>query len=137
MRNTMRSLMVGVALLGGLVGTGVVAAKAAPIEFHERFEGYIPQCPGEGYVWVDGYYNDGYWVPGAWVFRGHRGWDRGYAYYGGGYGYDRDRRFEGRDRDDRRYEGRRDEGRRFEGRGWDRGGDRGGDRGRGDRGGRR
>jgi len=127
MRNTMRSLMVGVALLGGLAGVGTVAAKAAPIEFHERFEaGYIPPCPGEGYIWTAGYYNGGYWVPGAWVFRGHRDFDRGYAYYGGGYRFDNDhRRFEGRDRDDRRFEGRRDEGRGFQGRGGDRGGDRG------------
>jgi len=124
MRNTMRSLMVGVALLGGLFGAGTVAASAAPIEFHERFEaGYIPPCPGDGYVWTAGYYNGGYWVPGEWIFRGGRGFDRGYAYYGGG--YRNDRRYEFRDRDDRRFEGRRDEGRRFEGRGGDRGGERG------------
>ncbi len=58
-------------------------------------EGYdtaaIPPCPGDGYVWTVGYYNGGYWVPGAWRFRGagyrvYPGWGRGYAYgYGGGY----------------------------------------------------
>jgi hypothetical protein len=126
MRNTMRTItqkmMVGVALLGGVLGAGTVAANAAPIEFHERFEaGYIPPCPGDGYVWTAGYYNGGYWVPGAWAFRGHRGFDRGYAYYGGGNRFDNDHRYAFRDRDDRRFEGRRDEGRRYEGRGEDRG----------------
>ena len=132
MRNTMRSIaqkmVVGVALVGGLLGAGTLAANAAPIGFHERFvAGYVPPCPGDGYVWVAGYYNGGYWVPGAWVFRG-RGFDRGYAYYGGGYRYDRDRHF-----DDRRFEGRRDEGQRFEARG----GERNGERGHGDFRGRR
>jgi len=51
----------------------------------------IPPCPGDGYVWTVGYYSGGYWVPGAWVFRGagyrvYPGWNRGYAYgYGRGY----------------------------------------------------
>ena len=101
----------------------------APIEFHERFEaGYIPPCPGEGYVWTAGSYSGGYWMPGEWVYRGHRDYDRGdydrgYAYYGGGFRYDNDRRYEHRDRDDRRFEGRRDDGRRYDGRDSYRGGE--------------
>jgi hypothetical protein len=63
-------------------------------------EGYIPPCPGDGYVW------DG----GVWVLRGYRGVDRGYGYgpvarYDRGYdrGFDR-----GHDRGfDRGYRGRR------------------------------
>jgi hypothetical protein len=68
-----------------MLGAGAVAANAAPLEFHGGYGGryvetYVPPCPGDGYVWTAGYYNGGYWVPGAWVFRGGRGWDRGYAY---------------------------------------------------------
>jgi hypothetical protein len=48
---------------------------------------YIPPCPGDGYFWTAGYDNGGYWVPGAWTFRGRVGVDRGYAY--GGYAYGR------------------------------------------------
>jgi hypothetical protein len=101
MRNTNwnvgRKLMLGTALVAGLLGVGAVAANAAPRDFrggHESVRGYdrpvvrgygyrpgfgvavgapyasayIPPCPGEGYVWLGG----------AWVFRGG---------YRGGYGY--------------------------------------------------
>jgi hypothetical protein len=59
---------------------------------------YVQPCPGPGYVWIAGYYADGYWVPGSWNFpgrgagigvrfggpvgRGRVGWGRGPA---GGY----------------------------------------------------
>ena len=111
MRNTIRNLMLGTALVAGLLGTGV--ANAAPRDFRgaparENFRGpergfgyryerpvvrgygggyggpgfgiavggpvvggYIPPCPGDGYVWLGG----------AWVFRGgYRAGFRGYGY---------------------------------------------------------
>ncbi len=121
MRNTIRNLMLGTALVAGLLGTGV--ANAAPRDFRgaparENFrgpergfeyryerpvvrgyggpgfgvvvgapvvEGYIPPCPGDGYVWLNG----------AWVFRGgYRAGYRGYGYgpvarVEGGRGYGR------------------------------------------------
>jgi len=117
--NAGRRLMLGTALVAGLLGTGAVAANAAPREFRGQvgrdngrgFErpvvrgygrgygygysyvrpglglevggpvvgGYIPPCPGDGYVWLGG----------AWVFRGRPEVARGY-----GYGYGRDGRFD-------------------------------------------
>src|ERR1700741_2125144 len=74
-----------------------------------------PLCPGDGYIWVPGYWaygeDDYYWVPGVWVLApqpgylwtpgywgfegGHYGWHPGYwgrhiGFYGGvnyGFGY--------------------------------------------------
>src|SRR5215469_15784551 len=74
-----------------------------------------PLCPGDGYIWVPGYWaygeDDYYWVPGVWVLApqpgylwtpgywgfegGHYGWHAGYwgthiGFYGGvnyGFGY--------------------------------------------------
>jgi hypothetical protein len=148
MRNTMKNYMLGMTLVAGLFGTGVVAANAAPQEFHSRGERgsergfdrgngrsydrpevrrdfarrefvrpigrpvygggygveyadtYIPPCPGDGYFWTAGYYNDRYWVPGAWTFRGRVGFDRGYAY--------------GRDYRDNRFVAERHEDRHFD-----------------------
>jgi hypothetical protein len=131
-RNTGRNWMLGMAMIAGMLGAGAATANAAQVQFQVGYdwryaESYVPACPGEGYVWVAGYYNGGYWVPGAWVFRGHRDWDRGYA-YGRDFRYDRryeERHFDrdrdwdrGRDRDhDRRYDDRRSDyrGREFDG----------------------
>jgi hypothetical protein len=129
--NAGRKLMLGTALIAGLLGTGAVAANAAPREYRgpvgrdygRGFErpvvrgygrgfgygyagpgfgvavggpvvgGYIPPCPGDGYVWLGG----------AWVFRGRPEVARGY-----GYGYGRDGRF------DRGYARGNDRGRGFD-----------------------
>ena len=118
--NTKRNWVLGLAMIAGVLGAGAATANAAQVRFEVGYNGqyaesYVPPCPGEGYVWTAGYYNGGYWVPGAWVFRGGRGWDRHYA-------YDRDYRY------DRRYEERhfdrdrgwdRDRDRRFDDRRWD------------------
>ena len=100
--------MLGAALVAGGLGLGATTAQAA--EFRVVVGGptaYIPPYPGPGYVWVAGYYNDGYWVPGYWNYAGvgyvrdrapvviyDRDHDRGYAYAARD-----DRRF---DRDDHR-----------------------------------
>ena len=105
--------MLGAALVAGGLGLGATSAQAA--EFRVVVGGpaaYIPPCPGAGYVWVAGYYNDGYWVPGYWNYAG--------------VGYYRDRGpvvFYDRDRDDHRFYG---DDRRFD-RDDHRGGDRDGD----------
>lgn len=81
---------------------------------------YVPPCPGAGYVWQAGYYNEGVWFPGAWIFGG------GPRVYGYGYG---GRAFAGGY--DRRGDDRRgfDRGRVEAGRGGERGFARGGERG--------
>lgn len=50
-----------------------------------------PYCPGEGYIWVPGYWayteSGYYWVPGSWVFPPETGyyWTPGYWEYTGNY----------------------------------------------------
>ena len=103
----------GAAVLAGGLGLGATSAQAAQVRVYVRAGDavYIPPCPGPGYAWVAGYYNDGYWVPGYW------------NYVGVGYRvYDRDDfRYRTYDRDDfRRYD--RDD---FRHRDWDRDHERG------------
>jgi hypothetical protein len=106
--NVGRKLMVGTALIVGLLGTGAVAANAQSREFrggHESGRGYErPAYRGyergyeRGYGYRPGFgvavgapYADAYippcpgegyvWLGGAWVFRGgYRGGGRGYGY---------------------------------------------------------
>ena len=95
MRNTIRNTghkwMLGLAMLAAVSSLGATSAHAAPLQFRVQYgagygENYVPPCPGEGYVWTAGYYNGGYWVPGAWVFQGG---GRAYGYGFRGYDYDR------------------------------------------------
>ena len=130
MRN-MQNWMLGIALVAGTLGVGNLIANAVPLQDQREYaEGYIPACPGPGYIWVAGYYNAGYWVPGTWVFRGRQDWDRNQGFFASwgwhrdrdrGYRYDgdrRDHRDRGYDRDWDRHRGR-DFGRE-QGRGYDR-----------------
>jgi hypothetical protein len=119
----------------GIGGYGPVYAPAPPPPVYEQ-----PPCPGEGYIWVDGYWNPlggrYYWRPGYWrapAYYGYRGgraydysprgYDRGYSYRERG-GYDRyDRGGRGWDRGNRggygRNEFRHEDGRgRHEERDW-------------------
>lgn len=57
---------------------------------------YAPPCPGPGYVWVAGYYNGPYWVPGYWAYREDY-YPRSYYVRGYYYHHDHDH---WRDRDD-------------------------------------
>ncbi len=129
MGTTGRNWMLGFALTAGLLGTGLAASAAQEYREHRdrdrhydrddrRYEqrydnrneyygggtvqSYIPPSPGEGFTWVAGYYNGGYWVPGSWVFRGYPSY-RAYGYptqnYGGEQRVDRDRAYRDRDRD--------------------------------------
>ena len=92
---------------GGYVGVGGGYGYGGGVVVND----YIPPCPGDGYLWTAGYYNGGYWVPGAWTFGGNRGFVGGYAY---GRGYERG--FAGRG-----FEGRREVGGFQGGRGGERG----------------
>lgn len=90
--------MLGAAIVAGGLGLGATSAQAA--EFRVAIGGpaaYIPPCPGPGYAWVAGYYNNGYWVPGYWNNAGYRDRvvvrDRGFYQDHGG------RRFDHRDGD--------------------------------------
>ena len=100
-------------MVAGLLGTGAATANAAQFGFRGGVvEGYIPPCPGEGYVWVAGYYDGDYWVPGTWVFQGYGYGGRAYVGFGGyrdgfrgGYGRDYGR---GGYNDDRGFRSTRD-----------------------------
>lgn len=112
--------MLGAAVVAGGLGLGATSAQAAQIRVVVGGgpAAYIPPCPGAGYVWVAGYYNDGYWVPGYWNYAGYGGG----VVVGGRFGYvDRDRVYY-RDRDDYRHFDRDDH------RGFDRDDHRGFDR---------
>jgi hypothetical protein len=79
----MRKLMLGAALVAGALGLGANKAQAAEFGVYARGPvAYVPPCPGPGYVWANGYYARGYWVPGRWNFVGVRR-----AAPIGGYGY--------------------------------------------------
>jgi len=109
--SSMKNWMLGAAVLAATVGFGSIPAQAVEFGIYVgRPAAYAPPCPGPGYVWMDGYRSDGYWVPGRWNFVGHRGWNRdGYRDYGRyerGRDFDRDRRWDrerDRDRDHDRY----------------------------------
>lgn len=69
------------------VSVGVSVAFAPPdLPVYEQ-----PICPGEGYIWIPGYwawdddYGDYYWVPGTWVLAPEVGflWTPGYWAWGG------------------------------------------------------
>lgn len=113
-------------VLTGLLSGATLVAQAQTHIFFGFGGGRGPvvsaqySSPGPGYVWVAGYYNGPYWVPGYWARRadddyGNYNYYGNYGYYGNNYRGDDDRGWR-----------RDDDGRD---RGW-----RGGDRGRGWRG---
>ena len=77
----------------GYVGGGYGYAERPVVE------SYIPPSPGDGYIWTAGYYNGGFWVPGAWTFRGGREFAYGRGFYGRGLERGRfaEHRFSGRE----------------------------------------
>ena len=94
----MSKWVLGAAVMAGAMGLGATRAQAA--EFGIYVGGpvaYVPPSPGAGYVWIAGYMNRGYWVPGYWALRGYRDRDRAVYYY-----HDRDD-WRYRDHDDWRY----------------------------------
>jgi hypothetical protein len=73
------------------VGIAVQIGPPAPA----YYAGYVPPCPGPGYIWTPGYYAGAAWVPGRWAYRAYYGGPRYYhhdAYY-----YHRDRDWDGHD----------------------------------------
>ncbi len=93
----LKKLALGAAMVAGTLGLGAAPAQAARVGIYVGVggPGYAPPCPGPGYAWVAGYWNNGYWVPGYWNFVGVR--------FGGpvyrGYGWDRGPHFNHRDFD--------------------------------------
>lgn len=70
----MKNWMLGAAVAAGTLGMANTPAKAAEIGVYVGAPvAYVPPCPGAGYVWVAGYYTNGYWIPGRWNFVGVRG----------------------------------------------------------------
>jgi hypothetical protein len=108
MKNLTKWMLAAAVAVGGL---GLTAAPAKAAQFGVYIgagPNYIPPSPGPGYVWIAGYYSNGYWVPGQWVFNGVVA-APGY-YYGNSFYRDRDDHDRGRVyRDD----DHRDAGRNF------------------------
>jgi WXXGXW repeat (2 copies) len=85
-----RCLLLGLMMLAIPVGSSAgiifsVEIAPPPLPIYEQ-----PICPGEGYIWVPGYWaygDDGYfWVPGTWVLAPEPGflWTPGYWGWGDG-----------------------------------------------------
>jgi hypothetical protein len=114
MRNITKWMLAAAVAAGG-VGLTAAPAKAAQVGVYVGPGAeYVPPCPGPGYVWTAGYYNNGFWVPGQWIFNmvaNHRDRDD-YARHNSFFG----------DRDDHnRGNARRDDNHRDAGRNSDRG----------------
>lgn len=96
---TIKSWMLGVAVVAGALGLGATKANAAQFGVYVGVQpAYVqPPCPGPGYEWMAGYWNGGRWFPGRWNYAGVRG---GYDRYAVARGqrWDRDD-FHGRDWD--------------------------------------
>lgn len=70
---SIRNWMLGAAVVAGGVGLSAPTAQAAEFGVYVRGPvAYVPPCPGAGYVWVAGYYANGYWMPGRWNYVGVR-----------------------------------------------------------------
>ena len=67
---SIKKWMLAAALAAGIVGMGAAPAQAARVGVYIGARGYVPACPGPGYVWVGGYWNGAVWVPGYWNFAG-------------------------------------------------------------------
>jgi hypothetical protein len=90
---SIKRFALGAALAAGVLGLSAAPAHAARVGVYVGVGGpaaYVPPCPGPGYAWVDGYWANGYRVPGYWNFvgagprvvvRGGYGWDRGYYHH--------------------------------------------------------
>lgn len=104
---SMTKWMLGAAMVAGAFGLSAAPAQAARVGIYIGANAYVPPCPGPGYAWVDGYYSNGYWVPGFWNFVGARYVAPGFR--GGvvverGRDFNRGRDFDRHDRDDRRFD---------------------------------
>lgn len=102
---SIRNWMLGAAVVLGGLGLGATPANAAQFGIYVGGPtAYASPYPGPGYVWVNGYMDNGYWVAGRWSFEGDgdgyragrfdRGWDRDRGWHhdrGWHRGWDRDR----------------------------------------------
>jgi len=99
--SSMRNWMLGAAVVAGGLGLGATTANAAEFGIYARgAAAYVPPCPGPGYVWVNGYMANGYWIAGRWNFEGDRDGGR-FERFDRDRGWDRGRNFDRRDDRDR------------------------------------
>ncbi|HEU5458420.1 MAG TPA: hypothetical protein VFU68_07360 [Terracidiphilus sp.] len=133
--------MLAAALAIGVSGLAATPAKAAQFGVYVGVGGqsyYAPSSPGPGYVWINGYYSNGYWVAGRWALAdGYSGYvrhdDDDDYYYAPRYyrdrddwnrdrdGWNRNRDGWNRDRGDQYRDRDRFDHDRGEHRGWDQG----------------
>lgn len=78
-----RNWMLAVAVVATMLSVGVTKASAQ-YGYQGAPSNYVPPPPGPGYSWVNGYMDDGYWVPGRWVYVGGEDQQEG-ENYGGAY----------------------------------------------------
>ena len=77
--------LVKMGTLAAVVLTGIFALGTVRANAQYAYQGgpasYVPPPPGPGYAWVNGYMDNGYWVPGRWVWagQGDDDDDNGYA----------------------------------------------------------
>jgi hypothetical protein len=108
MKNVTKWMLAAAMTVGGL-GLTAAPAKAAQIGVYVGTGAeYVPPCPGPGYVWTAGYFSNGVWIPGRWIFNGvvvNQGY-HGNQFFGdrddhGSFTRDRDNRDAGRNFDNR------------------------------------
>lgn len=87
MKSMLKKVVLGAALVAGTLGLGATQAQAERVRIVVGGPvAYLPPCPGDGFVWVAGYYNGGAWVPGFWRasrvgVEVRRGFERGPYYF--------------------------------------------------------
>jgi hypothetical protein len=90
---SMKKWIFAAALAVGSLAMSAAPAQAARIDVYFGARAVaVPPCPGPGYAWVGGYWNNGYRVPGYWNFVGVGG-----PVFGGGIVFHRGPAFYHRD----------------------------------------
>ncbi len=67
----MKLWLLALTVMVGVLSLGSLKAQAQyPAPYPNGPAAYVPQSPGPGYAWVNGYMDNGYWIPGRWVWVG-------------------------------------------------------------------
>lgn len=71
-RGTMRLVNTWLLVVAVMIGIFALGSPQAHAQY--PYQGgpatYVPPPPGPGYSWVNGYMDNGYWIPGRWVWVG-------------------------------------------------------------------
>jgi hypothetical protein len=79
----MKSWLLALAVMMGVLSLGSFKAQAQyPPPYPSGPAAYVPPPPGPGYSWVNGYMDNGYWIPGRWVWVGQNDDDDDEGGYG-------------------------------------------------------